>query len=98
MSQEQISICHELGWRFCTADFSVQASGDLEVSGSVTLVRSPEQKKRWHALPEELKEDDNGPVLYIIGHGLTFEDALENAIWYAKGELPLPAQLEKGQG
>ena len=69
----------EDGWRFQSADFSVQAGGKYNATGLVTLVREPKERERWHQMPEEMKEDDNGPPLYVIGHGMTLEDAIVNA-------------------
>jgi len=77
------------GWVFLSADFSLQASGKPNATGIVTLVRSPSEKKKWHNLPEEVKEDVNGPALYVIGHGLTFYDALDNANYKAMKENPI---------
>jgi hypothetical protein len=74
-----VSMNIEEGWRFQSADFSVQASGKDNASGFVTLVRAPAEKTRWHKMPEEMKEDDNGPPLYVIGHGMTLEDAIVSA-------------------
>lgn len=68
------------GWRFMSADFSIQASGRDTAPGNVSLVRSPEEKTRWHDMPEELKfGDDNGPPLYVVGYGMTLEQAITDA-------------------
>ena len=67
------------GWCFMSADFSVQASGKYIATGSVTLVREPTEKAKWHKMTEEDKEDENGPELYVVGHGMTIEDAIRDA-------------------
>lgn len=66
------------GWKFLSADFSILAAGG-NTPGRVTLVRSPEDRVRWHQMTEEQKEDENGPELYVYGRGLTFEEALREA-------------------
>lgn len=77
------------GWRFCAADFSLQASGKA-ATGSVTLVRYPEEKERWHKMPDEMKEDNDGPPLYVRGHGTTVEGAVADALWAAAFADPIP--------
>lgn len=79
------------GWRFLTADFSLQAAGKSEV-GSVLLVRDPEAKARWHQQNEETKESDDGPPLYILGEGSTFTTAMTDASRkaYAAGTIETP--------
>lgn len=73
------------GWRFCSADFSVQASGRNDHAlGHVLLVREPEAKARWLRLSDEEHEDPNGPELYVQGKGLTLLEALQNANERAK--------------
>ena len=80
----------EDGWRFASADFSVQAAGmSGDAVGSVTLVRSPDERNRWHSLPEEMKDDGDGPDLYVTRQGLTFEEALANANLAAAHALPI---------
>jgi hypothetical protein len=73
----------EQGWRFCTADFSIQASGEYHVMGGVTLIRSPEEKEKWHKMTkdwtEEQMENTDYAPLYVCGQGLTVEDAINNA-------------------
>ena len=69
----------EAGWRFMSADFSVQANGKDSASGFVTLVRDPDEKSKWHNLPEKIREDDDGPPLYVVGHGHTLNEAITNA-------------------
>ena len=69
----------ENGWRFYTADFSLQAMGNQKSKGSVTLVRCSEQRAIWHKLPEDVIESDDCPELYVAGMGLTIEDAIADA-------------------
>ncbi len=82
------------GWRFQSADFSVQASGKDTASGIVTLVRSPDDKTRWHDMPEELKDDDYGPPLYVVGHGMTLEKAITDANLKASLAKRIPGNME----
>lgn len=82
----------EEGWRFNSADFSIQAAGNSGAKGSVTLIRSPEEKERWHAMPDELKEDYEGPPLTVIGRGLTLEYAIINANLAAAHAKPIPRE------
>lgn len=79
----------EEGWRFQSADFSVQANGKDNATGIVTLVREPAEKARWHKMPDEMKEDDDGPPLYVIGHGMTIEDAIISANLVAAHAKPI---------
>ena len=81
----------EEGLVFQSADFSVQANGKDNATGIVTLVRTPAEKTRWHKMSEEMKEDDNGPPLYVIGHGMTLEDAIVNANLKAAHAKPISA-------
>ena len=87
---EEVTMEIEAGWRFQSADFSVQASGKDSATGIVTLVRAPAEKARWHQMPEDLKEADNGPPLYMIGHGITIEDAIASANIAAAHAKPIP--------
>ena len=66
------------GWRFNSADFSVQAAGENE-KGSVTLIRSPEEKEKWHLLDSAIKDTFECPELYVSGAGFTIEEAIDNA-------------------
>ena len=68
----------ERGWVFFSADFSMQAA-DSRKTGSVTLVRTSSERIRWHRMPDELKEDDHGPELYVHGYGMSLEDAVIDA-------------------
>ncbi len=77
------------GWRFHAADFSVQASGKEHVTGFVTLIRDPEHQALWYNLPEEMIEDENGPPLFVFGHGMTIEEAVENANIMARHAKPI---------
>jgi len=77
------------GWRFSSADFSIQASGCENVKGSVMLIRDPEQRKRWHKMSEEEKDSEHGPPLYVFGSGLTFDGALRFANNEAKKAKPI---------
>ena len=79
----------EKGWRFSSADFSVLANGGC-LPGNVSLVRCPEDKKRWLLMDDELKEDDEGPPLYVTGIGMTFEEAIASANLAASHALPIP--------
>ena len=66
------------GWRFMSADFSLQAAGK-STFGSVMLIRDPEEKVRWHQQDEATKERADGPPLYVSGKGETFEAAMADA-------------------
>lgn len=79
----------EEGWRFHSADFSVQANGKDNATGIVTLVREPAEKARWHKMPEEIKEGEDAPPLYVIGHGMTLEDAIISANLAAAHAKPI---------
>lgn len=76
------------GWRFSTADFSLQASGK-SATGSVMLIRAPEEKARWHQQSEETKERDDGPPLYVSGEGITFATAMTDASRKALEAAPI---------
>lgn len=80
----------EEGWRLQSVDFSVQANGKDSATGIVTLVRAPAEKARWHQMPEDLKEADNGPPLYVIGNGMALEDAVASANIAAAHAKPIP--------
>lgn len=86
----------EKGWRFLSADFSVQACGKDGVTGIVTFIRAPDERAAWHKMPEELKEDENGPPLYVIGHGMTLEEAVDYANTAAAHAKPIPSQHPPG--
>ena len=66
------------GWVFYSADFSMPASG-LGPVGNVTFKRDIEGTKSWHALPDEQKEDEDGPPLYASGSGASLYAALCDA-------------------
>jgi len=78
----------EEGWRFTTADFSLIANGRNE-KGVVRFIRSPEQCDVWHSLPDDLKESDDCPELYVVGRGFTLEEAFVNANLAASHAMPL---------
>ena len=77
------------GWRFYSADFSVQANSYVPMTGWVMLMRSPSEKAKWHKMPEKMKDDDNGPPLYVVGRGLTIEDAIISANQLAANAKPI---------
>ena len=79
----------EKGWRFMSADFSVQAHGKIYSTGAVILIRDPEEREKWSGLSDEDREDENGPPLYVVGHGLTIEDAFMNANRAARRAKPI---------
>ena len=83
----------EYGWRLYSADFSVQASGKETATGVVMFIRSPTQKELWHKMPEELIEAEDGPPLYVVGHGFTFDEAFDNAIRAAVNAKPIPVGI-----
>ena len=66
------------GWRFYTADFSMQATGKRNC-GSVMLIRDEKGVAEWHKLPDDLKESDDGPPLYLSGTGKTLQEAIKEA-------------------
>ena len=69
----------EKGWRFCTADFSIQAAGRGTI-GRVMLIREPSEVAKWHLIPDEVREDEKlCPPLYMHGEGETLEEAITNA-------------------
>ena len=79
----------EEGWRFSTADFSLQASGK-ERMGMVLLIREPSQKKVWNLLPQSILEDDEiCPPLYVSGLGETLEEAVKDANEKARKARPV---------
>jgi hypothetical protein len=67
------------GWKLCSADFSIIAGGGNK-PGSVMLVRDPDHKKIWHDAVRDIDCPGNTPELYASGCGMTFLDALNNAI------------------
>lgn len=77
-----------VGWRFYTADFSLQAAG-LSETGRVLLIRSPEEKVRWHQQGEAIKDREDCPPLFIEGEGETFEDAMRDAESKTQDALPI---------
>jgi hypothetical protein len=75
----------EVGWRFHSADFSRQASGEI-VTGGVMLVRAPEEKKKWHLMGEEMQDKIE---LFVNGHGETIEEAIIDANMAAAHAMPI---------
>ena len=67
------------GWSFYSADFSLQAH-DKSKYGGVMFIRDTEQRKLWHSLPDEIKEADDYPPLYVRGTGSTIDKAIQDAI------------------
>jgi len=79
----------EQGWEFHSADFSMNAAGSRD-TGTVMLVRSPHDRARWYGMPDDLKEDDDGPELYAHGSGRNIEEAIVNANLAAAHTKPIP--------
>ena len=78
------------GWRFSSADFSLQTGlGDEESMGFVVLVRAPDEKARWHQTTKEITEGDNEPPLFVVGSALTLEDAINDANLLAAKAKPI---------
>ncbi len=71
------------GWGFCSADFSLQASGVSEFGG-VMLIRTGADRADWHFLTDEQREVI---PLYVSGTGKTVVKAIASA---AKNCTPLP--------
>ena len=71
------------GWGFCSADFSLQASGVSEFGG-VMLIRTGADRADWHFLTDEQREVI---PLYVSGTGKTIAKAIASA---AKNCTPLP--------
>lgn len=67
------------GWVFYTADFSMQARKGPKFGGHILLTRSPEQMELWYNLPDEVRESDDCPPMFISGEGYTLEEAIMNA-------------------
>ena len=66
------------GWEFCSADFSSLASRRSSI-GTVMFRRDIEGVKAWHALPDEQKEHEDCPPLYVSGRGASLYAALCDA-------------------
>lgn len=77
------------GWAFNAADFSCIAAGRPQ-PGNVTLVRDATYKRYWHAMPEAMREADDGPPLYVVGRGMTLDAAMQDAITKALAARPIP--------
>ena len=84
------------GWRFMTADFSVQAYGrtTTDSEGTVMFIRSPDQRALWHELSDDAKEDDQIP-LYVAARGATLEEAFDRACKAAAEFDPLPVRVAR---
>ena len=82
----------EKGWHFYLWLLGVQTCSEVDRKGSVVLVRSPSEKKRWHQMSEEMKEDDDGPPLYIYHRAMTFGAAIKGANRAAAKAKPIPPQ------
>lgn len=76
------------GWAFNAADFSCIAAGQPK-QGNVTLVRDVEHRRYWHMLPDAHREADDGPPLYVCGHGMTLNEAMQDAINKALAARPI---------
>ena len=84
-------ICNaniEPGWRFSSADFSYIASG-INKAGIVRFIREPSEVDKWYMRPDELRESDDCPPLYVSGEGMTFEEAIINANLAAASAKPI---------
>ena len=66
------------GWEFYSADFFSPASRRLSI-GTVMFRRDIEGVKAWHALPDEQKEHEDCPPLYVLGRGASLYAALCDA-------------------
>lgn len=62
------------GWALSTADFSMIAVG-MNMPGSVMLVRTGLDRTNWHMFA-----DADLIPLYICGRGMTFDEAMRDAI------------------
>ncbi len=66
-----------LGWRFYSADFSLNASDHSgKTPGTVRLIRDTESRKVWHKLSDAEKEEI---PLFVTGRGVDFQCALRDA-------------------
>ena len=86
----------EKGWRFCTADFSIQAAGRGTI-GRVMLIREPSEVAKWQSLPDEVVEGDDCPPLCMHGEGETFEEAITNANLGAAHARPVLSKEKIGR-
>lgn len=62
------------GWRFYSADASVVGKCSL------LLTRDAAGTKIWHAMSQEQKDAEDGPPLFVRGHGVDYQSALTDAI------------------
>lgn len=67
------------GWRFYSADFSLNAH-DSTRSGTVVLRRDEPGYRWWLSLPDADRETAK---LYVHGRGVTFTGALADAVQMA---------------
>jgi hypothetical protein len=66
-----------LGWRFYSADFSINAGDPLGMKrGSVTLIRDPKSRESWNAMSIAEQEEF---ALFVTGSGVDFHRALQDA-------------------
>lgn len=72
------------GWGFCSADFSLQASGVSEFGGVMLIRTGADRADYWHFLTDEQREVI---PLYVSGTGKTVAKAIASA---AKNCTPLP--------
>ncbi|QRE00420.1 hypothetical protein [Burkholderia phage BCSR52] len=63
------------GWRFYTADFSLNAKNPNFV-GHVSLIRDNANLQAFHKLPEEERENT---TILANGRGFTIEEAIDAA-------------------
>jgi len=76
------------GWCFSTADFSLQAAGKSK-TGSVMLIRDLKNRAKWNKLDNDLKVSDDCPEWYIVGEGVTLDEAITNANLAAAHAKPI---------
>lgn len=89
--EEKNPMFIEPGWKFYSSDFSIQASEEKpKTPGTVTLIREPVQRFRWHELSEQIKESDICPELYVYGSGCTLEEAINKANLAARNAKKIP--------
>lgn len=77
------------GWLFYCADFSIQATGRRGSYGRVMLLRSQEDRAKWHSMPDEIKDSLDCPELYVHGKGATLEEAIADANKMAANAKPI---------
>jgi hypothetical protein len=77
----------EKGWRFYSADFSINANEGNMYYGQVMFRRNSKNAKLWHLMSDELK--DTGPPLFVSGKGITLEEAIKDANKNARNAAPI---------